>query len=180
MRKIYLILSLIIVVVAVIALGSYFVNKTDSSEKVGTEKSVTEEVKVSSDEQDGSDVERTQNLLTKTDSQGAVIVQVTLLPEESNRNQLIFEIAMNTHSVDLSQYDLARLAEISFGEKGQNPNFKWEILNNDSHHIMGTLTWQEELEEIPENLTLILKDIDQITSRIFSWDEEDLDGVNIN
>jgi hypothetical protein len=180
MKKIYLILSLMIVVVAVIALGSNFVNKTGSSEKVGPENPVEEQVKGSSDEQDGSDVESNQNLLTKTDSQGAVTVQATLLPEDSNRNRLVFEIAMNTHSVDLSQYDLTRLAEISFGEEEQNQNFEWESLNNDSHHIKGTLTWRKEIEEIPENLTLILKDIDQITSRIFSWDEENLDGVNIH
>lgn len=179
MKKTNLILSLIIIS-AVIVFGIYFINKTESSETVGTGKPVGAQVKGSSEEQGDSNVEEIEDLLTKKDSQGAVTVQVSLLPEESNRNQLVFQIAMNTHSVDLSQYDLARLADISIGGEAQNQNFEWESLNNDSHHIMGILTWKEELEEIPENLTLIIKDIDQITSRTFSWGKEELDGANLN
>ncbi|MCM3668956.1 hypothetical protein M3181_08070 [Mesobacillus maritimus] len=179
MKKVNLILTLIIVV-AVIIFGSYLVNKTESSEKVVPEKTVAEQVKDSSEEQGRSNVEGAQNLLTKTESQGAVTIEVTLLPEQSNRNLLVFEIAMNTHSVDLNQYDLASLAEISFGDDEKKQNFEWESLSNDSHHMMGSLTWKGELEEIPENLTLILKDIDQISSRTFKWEKEELDGANIN
>jgi uncharacterized protein (UPF0333 family) len=109
MQKVNLILTLIIVV-AVIIFGSYLVNKIESSEKVVPEKTVAEQVKDSSEEQGRSNVEGAQNLLTKTESQGAVTIEITLLPEQSNRNLLVFEIAMNTNSVDLNQYDLASLA----------------------------------------------------------------------
>lgn len=50
--------------------------------------------------------------LTRTDEQGAVVIEVTPLNLDSATDTLEFDVSMNTHSVDLSM-DLAQLATLT-------------------------------------------------------------------
>lgn len=114
-----------------------------------------------------------ENELTISDSQGEVVIDATLIPEDSSKDGLVFEIVMNTHSVDLTQYDLTKISTLSFGSEGRaSENFTWEPSSTDSHHIKGFLKWSGS---VPKNSSLIqleLKDIDQVTSRIFAWKQK--------
>ncbi|WP_394237312.1 hypothetical protein [Niallia oryzisoli] len=108
--------------------------------------------------------------LTRMDSQGAVGVEATILPERSSSNELIFQIVMNTHSIDLLQYPLDELARLSFSSI-ENPSgeFKWELTNDDSHHLVGYLKWKGSV--IEDNIILKINNIDNIPSRTFEWEQ---------
>ncbi|MEQ2527680.1 hypothetical protein WMO40_13295 [Bacillaceae bacterium CLA-AA-H227] len=120
--------------------------------------------------------EATNNSLQRTDSQGTVAIQATLVPEKSSSNKLFFEITFNTHSGDILQYDIDQLAELSFGTK-ENPNgvFKWELANEDSHHLVGYLTWNGEI--LDDRINLKLENIENIPSRSFIWEKNELAEV---
>lgn len=119
------------------------------------------------------EVKRTESELSRIDSQGAVTVQVAILPEKSIENELMFEIVMNTHSVDLNQYQLNKLAQLSFGTTvNTTGEFEWKPVNDDAHHRIGYLKWKGNLSE--DGITLVLKNIDDIPSRTFVWTKDDL------
>lgn len=114
--------------------------------------------------------------LARTDTQGAVVIQVTLLHEESKEEGLlVFEIVMNTHSVELTQYDPATLAEIAFGQNETSEGrFVWESVNNDSHHVKGNLKWEGDADWNSKDLKLTLTGIDGVESRNFEWAASEL------
>ncbi|WP_423799620.1 hypothetical protein [Neobacillus sp. SAB-20_R2A] len=115
-------------------------------------------------------VEGMKSELTKSNSEGAVAIKTTLLPEKSSGGQLVFEVVMNTHSVDLLRYDLSQLASISFGADINNTGtFEWLPTNKDSHHMMGNLTWNGTLDKNYKNIDLEIIKIDNIPSRKFTW-----------
>lgn len=87
---------------------------------------------------------------------------------------------MNTHSVDLQQYDISQLAEVSFGVEPNTQNFKWDPSSKDSHHMMGYLIWNGDVKKGYENISLNIKGIDQIPSRVFIWQKEELKETNLN
>ncbi|WHY68460.1 hypothetical protein [Neobacillus sp. SuZ13] len=90
---------------------------------------------------------------TKINSEGAVEVKATLVPEKSSNSQLVFEVIMNTHSVNLSQYDFTKLAAISFGtNKIISGTFKWDSSSDESsHHVMGFLVWNGDFKNNYKN-----------------------------
>lgn len=108
--------------------------------------------------------------LTKSDMNGDVGIYTTLLPEQSNQHQLIFEVVMNSTSVDLQQYDLTENAAISFGTKNDRTGtFEWEPTSKENHHIIGYLKWSGSFDKSYKNIKLELKNIDYISSRSFTW-----------
>lgn len=114
-----------------------------------------------------------KNPFTRTDSQGEISIETTFLPQESSNDQLVFEIEMNTHTGDLSPYEMNKLAQISFGNiihtKGE---FNWEWQEEDSHHMVGVLIWKGKVAN--GDLTLELRNIDNVNKRTFIWKEKDL------
>jgi hypothetical protein len=171
------IFSLLIAVVMVGAIGFYLTDFIMNGNKA-EDSSIADQVKQS--QSNGSDSVRanvtgTESELTKSDSEGAVAIKTTFLTEKSSSNQLVFEVVMNTHSVDLQQYDLTQLATISFGTDTNNPGtFEWEPSSQDSHHMMGYLTWKGALDENYKKINLDLNNIDNISSRLFSWEKSKL------
>jgi hypothetical protein len=147
--------------------GVYFTSKAMNN--IGT---VAEQVNVSETKKTREDVTGQKNSLTISNSQGAVVISATLLTKASN--ELVFEIVMNTHSTDLNQYDLSKIAQLYFGTTVTTlGDFTWETMNDDTHHKKGYLKW---VGPIPEDLSLIkleLQNIAEIPSRSFSWDQKE-------
>jgi hypothetical protein len=128
--------------------------------------SISEEVK-SSPKEDESDREKP---LERVDSQNVVTIKSTLVPDRSDlTSKLVFDIKMDTHSVDLSSIDLKTLSEISIDSIVAEGRFFWEIYKKDSHHVSGTLIWDGKGPIEFSNLTLTLKNINEIPERTFSW-----------
>lgn len=119
--------------------------------------------------------------LTRTTDEANITVKVTfmnpLLKPEEIAGKLIFKIALDTHSGDLMQYDLTKLAMLHTSEglvveKG----FTWEPQNESGHHRLGLLKVNATMDGKPlinketKSIELHLKEIGA-PMRLFKWEE---------
>jgi len=110
--------------------------------------------------------------LTRMDQQGMVIVEVTPINLGMAGDALVFEIAMNTHSVDLSM-DLAQLATLSTDAGRVFQAVSWDAPRG-GHHISGELVFPALVDGISvldgaSKITLRIRDVDA-AMRTFEWD----------
>lgn len=109
--------------------------------------------------------------LTKSDAQGAVTVEVTPLNLDQPGDILLFDVSMNTHSVDLSM-DLAQLATLTTDTGETIQATLWEAPKG-GHHLEGKLSFPTTLDgknllDGATSITLTINNVDA-QSRIFIW-----------
>ncbi len=110
--------------------------------------------------------------LTRSDQQGAVTVNITPLNLENPSDQLEFDIALETHSVDLSM-DLATLATLTTDTGISVQATKWDAPRG-GHHVSGKLIFpatkdDKSILEGASKLTLTITNVDA-ASRTFEWE----------
>lgn len=110
--------------------------------------------------------------LTRIDQQGAVIVEVTPLNLSGSSDQLEFDVALNTHSVDLSM-DLAPLATLTTDTGVAEAAASWDGPRG-GHHVAGKLVFPankdgKSILDGAGKLTLTIANVDA-ASRLFVWD----------
>ncbi len=98
---------------------------------------------------------------TKT-SQGEVVIDLT--PREFKDGKLYFDIGVNTHTVELENYDLKKLTILSYGGLSYKPALA-PILSG--HHNSGTLVF--EVEDKLEEFTITINSIPDVEERVFIW-----------
>jgi hypothetical protein len=111
--------------------------------------------------------------LARVDEQGMVVVEVTPLNLDNAADTvtLDFEVAMNTHSVDLSM-DLAHLATLTTDTGVSVQATKWDATPG-GHHVSGKLIFPARKDgkgvlEGATKLTLTIDNVDA-SSRVFEW-----------
>jgi len=109
--------------------------------------------------------------MLRLDEQGAVIVEVTPLNLGTPADTLEFDVAMNTHSVDLSM-DLAQLATLTTDAGITVQATKWDAVPG-GHHVSGKLIFpsiqaEKSILEGASKLTLTIINVDA-ASRVFEW-----------
>jgi hypothetical protein len=110
--------------------------------------------------------------LARLDEQGAVVFEVTPLNLGTPADTLEFDVAMNTHSVDLSM-DLTTLSTLSTDLGITVQASKWDAVPG-GHHVEGTLIFPatqdgQSILEGATKLTLTISDVDA-PSRVFEWE----------
>ena len=110
--------------------------------------------------------------LARTDEQGAVVFQVTPLDLSNPTDTLDFDVAMNTHSIDLSM-DLATLSTLSTDTGVTVQATKWGAPGG-GHHVDGKLIFPaaqngKSILEGASKLTLTIVKVDA-ASRVFEWE----------
>jgi len=109
--------------------------------------------------------------LTKSDAQGAVTVEVTPLNLDQPADTLLFDISMNTHSVDLSM-DLAQLSTLTTDTGKTIQASLWDAPKG-GHHLEGKLSFPaaqkgKKLLAGARSITLTINNVD-VQSRVFTW-----------
>jgi hypothetical protein len=109
--------------------------------------------------------------LSKSDGQGAVTVKVILLNLDELGDALVFDVSMNTHSVDLSM-DLAQLTVLTTDTGKTIQPLKWDGQKG-GHHVEGKLSFSTTLDgkdlfDGTRTITITIKDVDA-PARIFTW-----------
>ena len=112
------------------------------------------------------------NTLTRLDEQGAILVEVTPANLEAVIDRLEFDVALNTHSIDLSM-DLAPLSTLTTDTGLDVAAELWEAPRG-GHHTRGTLVFalsQDALSLLAGagSLTLTVVDLDA-AARVFEWE----------
>lgn len=107
----------------------------------------------------------------QVDDQGAVTITVTPLGLPADGGPLTFEVAMNTHSVELDM-PLAELASLTTDNGLSLTAASWDGPSG-GHHVAGTLAFalnQEQLGLLSTagSVTLTIRDVDA-PERRFRW-----------
>jgi len=113
--------------------------------------------------------------LTRTDDQGAVTVTVTPLNLDQSDDTLVFDISMNTHSIDLSM-DLAQFSVLETDLGSSLQAIKWDGPQG-GHHVEGKLTFvkTKDGKNIVDGANSIILKISEVDAplRIFTWQIND-------
>ena len=113
----------------------------------------------------------TSTELTRSDEQGEVTVNVTPLNLDNPSDQLEFDVALETHSVELSM-DLAPLATLTTDTGIEVQATTWDAPRG-GHHVQGKLIFPATKDgkmilDEASKLTLTITDVDA-PSRVFEW-----------
>jgi len=108
--------------------------------------------------------------LVQSNTGGGVTIEVKWLTER--KEALVFDVAMDTHSVDLDQYDLKELALLQDSQGKEYRPTSWESALG-GHHRRGILTFA-----IPDSLSqkttrylkLTIRDVAGVKERVLQWE----------
>jgi hypothetical protein len=102
---------------------------------------------------------------TRTNDEGSVTVAVT--PAGGTADTLIFDVSMNTHSVELD-HDMTKIASLR-DDQGRTYAVKdWNGAAG-GHHREGSLTFEVPAGAAPRSFELNLAGISGVPSRLFQW-----------
>jgi len=91
-------------------------------------------------------------------------VQIDLTPVGYKNGQLKVDITVNTHSVELSQYGLAKITILEYDGKKIFPVSAPELRG---HHTSGTMVF--DVGENIKKFKIIISGIPNVQERIFEW-----------
>ena len=109
------------------------------------------------------------NGLVQSNAGGAVEIDVKWQGERNGA--LIFEVVMDTHSVDLDQYDLGKLAALRDDGGAEYRPASWRS-DPGGHHRSGTVTFP-----VPGSLSegktkyveMVIRDVSDVKERVLKW-----------
>ena len=114
-----------------------------------------------------------QSSATRTSEGGGVTVAATWKGRNAGP---VFEVAMDTHSVDLDGYDLRKLAALrTDGGDEVRPSGAWDAPKG-GHHREGTLTFPQRSPDgsrvigpDTRRIQLVIRDVADVPERSFEW-----------
>ncbi|MHB8087657.1 MAG: hypothetical protein ACYDH2_05350 [Anaerolineaceae bacterium] len=110
-------------------------------------------------------------ILTQTDSQGEITVDITPENLKTIGETLVFDVSLNTHSIDLSM-DLVQLSTLTTDTGRVIQATNWDATTG-GHHVSGKLAFitvvdGKNLLEGVKGFTITITGLD-VPSRQFSW-----------
>ncbi len=99
-----------------------------------------------------------------TGGTGSGDVLIELTPKGMEDGKFEVDILLNTHSVDLSQFDLVKITLLEYEGKLIKPVSAPEL---SGHHGSGTLAFDTGKEI--KNFKIIIKGIPAVEERVFEW-----------
>lgn len=113
----------------------------------------------------------TKKDLRRTDERGSVEVVVLYLnPLQQEQTQdLSFEVTLDTHSADLSQYDMGKISFLRVDGGPEMEASGWIKPGGGGHHLSGTLTFKAPDITAMDALELVIKTVGGVEERIFQW-----------
>ena len=109
---------------------------------------------------------------TQTNEGGQVTIAATW---QGSGTETIFNVAMNTHAVDLDGYDLKQLAVLRFDGRREVRPIGWEAPKA-GHHRSGVLTFPAAgadgtplITSGAHTIELVIRDVAGVPERVFAW-----------
>jgi hypothetical protein len=110
----------------------------------------------------------------RSNSGGSVTIAVTWLGVKAK--VLSFDIVMDTHSVDLDQYDLGKLTILTDDKGNEYSLVSWNSQPG-GHHRTGKLTFSQVDPQVkPGKLELTISNVAGVSQRTFTWDNTSYEG----
>lgn len=85
----------------------------------------------------------------------------------SGASTLDFDVAMNTHSVELGAFDLSKLAVLKADAGAEIAPSAYK--GGSGHHVEGKLSFPTDKLAGAKTLSLILKNVAGVAERTFTW-----------
>lgn len=179
MKKITILIIVLIIAVSIFLLLKNIDNNDENQDLLAADKYEDTEI-VENEIENNSNAEIDKQQFIRTDSQGRVDVGVLFKNVvEDNRDYLIFEMMLNTHSVDLEKIDYEKLVKLQ-NDSGLivNEGFTWKKTEGSGHHIFGYLRVPKQykgkdiINDSTKFIELEIKGLDDIKSRKFTWEED--------
>ncbi|WP_026486546.1 hypothetical protein [Caldanaerobius polysaccharolyticus] len=167
MSKLVKRITIAIVVIALISSVFYFESKL-SKPKNAADNSKT--VKASTTNINPQD-------LLITNDEGDISIGVSYMnPVQDDKDNLVFQVFLDNHQVDLSKLDLSGKVLFTNSEGLKVDNVKWSI-EGSGHHVVAFIKIPKKINGknlITPNtkyIQLELRDIGGVKSRVYKWDE---------
>jgi hypothetical protein len=103
-----------------------------------------------------------ESIITGTTSPGDVSIE--LKPHQQVNGKLEVDVWVNTHSVDLSQFDLEKAVMLDYDGKQAAPTSAPKL---GGHHVSGTITF--EVEKDVQSFTITIEGIPLQEVRTYTW-----------
>jgi len=113
----------------------------------------------------------TKKDLRRVDDQGAVEVTVVYLNplKQGDDSKLLFDVSMETHSVNLEAYKMQNISFVRFDDGKKKNALGWLKPGGGGHHISGTLQFPGPIPDGAKSLQVVIEGIDGISQRVFEW-----------
>ncbi|EMT38809.1 hypothetical protein SAMN04244560_02462 [Thermoanaerobacter thermohydrosulfuricus] len=167
MSKLVKRITIAIVVIALISSAFYFESKL-SKPKTAAGNSKT--VKASTTKINPQD-------LLITNDEGDISIGISYMnPIQDDKDNLVFQVFLDNHQVDLSKLDLSGKVLFTNSEGLKVDNVKWSI-EGSGHHVVAFIKIPKKINGknlITPNtkyIQLELRDIGGVKSRVYKWDE---------
>jgi hypothetical protein len=117
--------------------------------------------------------------LTRKQRGGGVAISLTYLnpTEKAPEGKIAFELSMNTHSVDLEQYDMAQLASLQDDQGHEVQALALASPTGGGHHRSGMLVFPQSdaagnplVREETKHLQVIIREVANKQRWVFQWD----------
>lgn len=151
--------AVVVVVIGVLAAGILFFSPPSAGNAVN---SVNTNQRILNTVNTDQGTDAFDPILSGTTSPGDVAIE--LKPLEFKDGTLRVSFSANTHSVDLSQFNLAKIVTLEYNNKEIVPTSAPQL---GGHHVSGVLVFP--IEEDISDFTITIKDIPKKEARTFSW-----------
>jgi hypothetical protein len=108
--------------------------------------------------------------LKRIDKEGPVDITATYLNPlgKAGDSELRFEVKLDTHDVDLEQYELKEISFISFDD-GKESKSIGSNREGYGHHITYILLFAGPIPAEARTMTLIIRNVGDVTERSLEW-----------
>ena len=110
------------------------------------------------------------NGLVQSNTGGSVTIDAEWIKAEDGL--LMFDVSMNTHSVDLDQYDLGELAVLRDDAGNEYHPVSWDAAPG-GHHRKGTLAFalpDSLSQEKAKYVEIVIRDVAGVEERVLKWE----------
>lgn len=91
-------------------------------------------------------------------------VEISLTPQGVDNGKLAVDIALNTHSVDTSKFDLKQITTLEYEGKSIKPSSAPSL---SGHHFNGQLVF--DVGKDIKSFTITLSGIPKVEKRVYTW-----------
>jgi len=106
--------------------------------------------------------------LSRSDSQGPVMVTATYIPPDKTTGEIHFEVRLNTHSVALDQYRSADLVFLRFDDGAEHKSLG-ATRRGGGHHVTEVLRFAGPVPKGAGEMTLIIRNLGGVAERTLQW-----------
>lgn len=110
----------------------------------------------------------TRDFPARVSDAGRVVIEVTPLNLDQPEGTLHFQVAMNTHSVELN-YDLTQLAVLRTDRGDEVTPLQWDG-SEGGHHVNGTLYFPAIDLQDSQWVELVIREVAGEPERAFRWE----------